>query len=433
MKILKSSAISSFGGLNFVLEEILNKDIDKILEANLPKLSVQCKYSWKDIFFSYWSIFFCGGDCAEDISGNLGHVFKGNPYIGAPSPDRLLDRLKELSIPSTIFKKNRSEVENEFSLNPLLNELNLKILRKLTGTKKDKNETVLDYDNTFIYTKKLDSKRTYTKGQGYCPGVGIIGQDIVYVENRNGNCAPHTLQDETIDRMFEQLGAQNINVDIFRADSASYQFSTIVSVNKHVKKFYIKAKMSTTISSAISAIKEWEKVEIDGKVLYRGDILYTPFKQVAQKTKRKEHIKEYRLVITKEEREDGQLNLFTGEACNYSPIVTNDFEKTNDEIVIFYNQRGKQEREFDVLKNDFGWNKMPFSKLEQNTVFLIIAGICRNIYNYIISKFSKTYKHLSKKFRIKKFIFRFICVPAKWIKTGRVNKLRIYGNIDFKT
>jgi hypothetical protein len=38
--------------------------------------------------------------------------------------------------------------------------------------------------------------------------------------------------------------------------------------------------------------------------------------------------------------------------------------------VFFYNARGGEEKEFDVVKNDFGWNKMPFSKMEQNAVFL---------------------------------------------------------------
>ena len=99
----------------------------------------------------------------------------------------------------------------------------------------------------------------------------------------------------------------------------------------------------------------------------------------------------------------------------------------------FYNQRGKQEREFDILKNDFIWNKMPFSKLEQNTVFLITTAICRNIYNHIISTFSKRYKNLSPEYRIKKFIFRFICIPAKWIKSSRLWKLRVYGEIGHIT
>lgn len=44
--------------------------------------------------------------------------------------------------------------------------------------------------------------------------------------------------------------------------------------------------------------------------------------------------------------------------------MTNDLEMTDDEVVLFYNARGAEEREFDILKNDFGLDKMPFSKLE---------------------------------------------------------------------
>jgi len=76
---------------------------------------------------------------------------------------------------------------------------------------------------------------------------------------------------------------------------------------------------------------------------------------------------------------------------------------------------------------------MAFSKIEQNTVFLIITAICKNLYEYIIRLYSMKNKFLSKTFRIKKFIFRFIGMPAKWIKQGGAFKLRIYSNINFET
>lgn len=342
MKILKSSALSSFGGLNFVLEELLDKKNDKILENSLPQLPSQCTYNWKDIFFSYWSIIFCGGDCAEDISGNLKHVFNNSPYLQGPSADRLLDRIKELSTPSTIFRKNRSKVDNEFSLTPEMNELNLKVLNALSGVEKEKGEIVLD-------------------------------------------------------------------------------------------KLYVRAKMNSTLCNAINSIDKWEEVIIDGEVKYRGDTVFTPFKDAARRAKRKDLLKEYRLVVTKVKRRDGQLDLFTGEAYIYNAILSDDFEKSNDEVVFFYNQRGKAEIVFNVMKNDFAWNCLPFSKLEQNSVYLILMAICKNIYNYIIGKFSKKYKNLSGNFRIKKFIFRFICIPAKWVKTSRTKKLRIYGDLSLKT
>jgi hypothetical protein len=118
-------------------------------------------------------------------------------------------------------------------------------------------------------------------------------------------------------------------------------------------------------------------------------------------------------VVTKEQSLDGQINMFTNEACVYSCIMTNNFEQSDDHFVFFYNQRGKTEWEFDVMKNDFGCDQMSFSKLEQNTVFLLLTAICRNLYNHIIHRFSGIYKHLKANFRIKIFIFLFICVPAK--------------------
>jgi len=59
--------------------------------------------------------------------------------------------------------------------------------------------------------------------------------------------------------------------------------------------------------------------------------------------------------------------------------------------------------------------------------------MCRNLFQYIIEKFSKKVKTLKPNFRIKKFIFRFITIPAKWIKNSRQYKLRIYGDVHFKT
>ncbi len=127
-------------------------------------------------------------------------------------------------------------------------------------------------------------------------------------------------------------------------------------------------------------------------------------------------------------RKDGQVNLFTGEAFNYQTILTNGFSLTDNQVVCFYNARGACEREFDELKNDFGWKKMPFSKIDQNSVFLILMAMCKNLYNHMIVKFSEKAKCLTSHFRIKKFIFRFICMPAKWVRSGRVNKLNIYSS-----
>ncbi|MCX2678823.1 hypothetical protein OOZ15_02615 [Galbibacter sp. EGI 63066] len=103
MKILNSSHISPFGGLNFVLDEFERLKLGDILQDHLPGLAKQSRYNWKDILFSFWSVYFCGGSCIEDLGGNFHHHLKGNRLLRVPSPDRVLGRFKGLSLPKDIL------------------------------------------------------------------------------------------------------------------------------------------------------------------------------------------------------------------------------------------------------------------------------------------------------------------------------------------
>ena len=67
---LNSHALSLFGEVNFVLEETMKLKINKLLEDHLPSMPSQSTYNWFDIFISYWSVFICGGDCAEYLDIN---------------------------------------------------------------------------------------------------------------------------------------------------------------------------------------------------------------------------------------------------------------------------------------------------------------------------------------------------------------------------
>jgi len=432
MKILQSSRINPFGGLNFVIEELDRLKIGAVLNEELPALSKQSQYDWRDLLYSYWSVFFCGGDCAEDLSDNFKPSLSQIPYFSVPSPDRILNRLKQIAVPPTHFKPKRAKYLHEFTIDPMLNNLNLRLLKRLFPTA-FKGQNTLDYDNTICYTGKEDALRTYKNKTGYQPGVGLIGSKVVFVENRNGNSTAHVLQEDTLKRMFDLLLENNIKISKFRADSASYNWKTIQTIDKYSETFYVRARMSQVLDRAISNIKNWKIVGNPENQIYRGETTFTPFARAAKDLKESQNLKEYRLIVTKEKRRDGQVNLFTSEAFLYSSIITNDKKKSMDEIVYFYNERGAIEREFEILKYDFGWNKLPFSKLSQNNVYLIITAICKNIYHYLIQHFSKKVSNLKPTFRLKKFIFRFITIPAKWINHSRQMYLKIYGEIAFKT
>jgi hypothetical protein len=424
MKLIKSTTLSSFGGMNFVFEHLNNNKIDVLLQENLPTVAKQSKYSWVDIFYSFMSIYFCGGDCIEDLQTNLKPHFKNNPMVKLVSPDTLLRRLSNLSTQTFFCKTKRGVVLHEYCINEALLNLNIEILNRL-GVFNSK-ELILDYDNTIIFNEKSDSKMTYKRDYGYQPGVCTVNEKhILYIENRNGNSDAKSFQIDTLKRLFDSLENKGIKkVNHFRADAASYQHEVIDLLTQYSNFFYIGCRNSY-VEKYFTQVDQWTKVTDQFGELEIGSVIIKPFMSNSKKSGK--NPTSYRLVVKRRPRKDGQVNLITQDSYDYRAIITNNNEMTDIELVNFYGHRGNMERQFDILKNDFGWNNLPFSLLNKNLVFLYFTAICKNLYNNIISHFSSIKKGLKPEYRLKKFIFRFVILPSKWIIQGRQKKLRIYS------
>lgn len=431
MKIQKSKPLSAFGGLNFVLEHLSASGISKLLDNNLPGFAPQSKYSWSDILYSLLSIYLCGGDCIEDLQTHLKSHFKGNPYLNMPSSDTMLRRIGNLSEPAAECMTKRGSVVHTYSTNSALGQLNMGILKHL-GVFKQK-ELIVDYDNTIIFNEKKDSKMTYKRAPGYQPGVCTINENrVLYIENRNGNSDAKSFQRDTLSRLFHLLEAHvDRKIDHFRADAASYQYDVVKLVQQKVKFFYMGCKNSY-VEKYFNKVDHWDTMlDANNNIIEIGQVLVTPFEQQAKRAGEKPG--QYRLVVKRSCKPTKQTDVFTGDAYQYRAILTNNLELHISELVRLYNHRGNMERQFDILKNDFGWNGMPFSTLGKNTVFLYLTAICRNLYHHIIEFFSSKYKTLRPSYRVKKFLFRFIILPSKWINRSRQVSLRIYGNMPLKT
>jgi len=270
---------------------------------------------------------------------------------------------------------------------------------------------------------------TYKRNPGYQPGVCTVNEHFLLgVENRNGNSDAKSFQKDTLVRMFNTLKKALIKkANHFRADAASYQYDVIKLLQLEVENFYIGCKNSY-VEKYFTQITKWEKLD---DLMEVGEIRITPFQQQAKEEN--ETAQSFRMIVKRSPKKDGQYDIITQDKNQYRAILTNNDEWSAKEIAQFYNHRGNMEKQFDIMKNDFGWNQMPFSKLEQNTVFLYFTAICRNLYHHIIQVFSKKAQALKPTDRLKKFIFRFILLPAKWIKQGRQFKLKLFGRINFRT
>ena len=188
----------------------------------------------------------------------------------------------------------------------------------------------------------------------------------------------------------------------------------VETVEKHSEHFYIRANRCSSLYDSLLTLRGWQREEIDGIEYELNSIIVEKWEGKA-----------YRLVVQRERRNSGELDLWEGE-YSYRCILTNDHTSTSREIVEFYNLRGGKERIFDDMNNGFGWTRLPKSFMAENTVFLLLTALIRNFYKFLMGRLDTKAFGLKKTSRIKAFVFRFISVPAKWIRTAKHYELNIY-------
>ena len=382
--------------------------IDKVLGLRCTSFG----YQYSEIVGSLSSVYFCGGDCVEDVTSHLMPHLSLHPTLRTCSSDTILRGISELSCANTTYTSDTGKVY-DFNTATKLNSLLVKVLMN-TGQLVAGASYDLDFDHQFIETEKYDAKMTYKKFTGYSPGVAVIGDLIVGIENRDGNANVRFRQQDTLERIFSNLEQNGIRIKRARMDCGSCSRQIVETIEKHSEHFYTRANNCSSLYDCLLALRGWQREEINGIEYGLNSILTEKWEGKA-----------YRLVIQRQRRVDGNLDLWEGE-YTYRCILTNDYTSTNREVVEFYNLRGGKERIFDDMNNGFGWARLPKSFMAENTVFLLLTALIRNFYKFLMDRIDAKAFGLKKTSRIKAFVFKFISVPAKWIRTARHYQLNIY-------
>jgi len=406
--------ITPFAGIFLVNNEFSRSGLGKLIDNQLGIRSSTCGYTYSNLFRNFFNLYLSGGECAEDIQQHFRPTLEQIPNNKVSSADTLLRCFNELATENrTVISSSGKEYQ--FNINENLNDLNIKSLLLTKQLKQDKFYD-FDYDNQIIEHEKYDAKKTYKKNSGYFPCVATIGDKIVYIENRDGNTNVKTAQSETLQRSYKLLNDNKIFINRSRMDAGSYSEEIIKTVDKYSQLFYIRANKCDKLTEEIRQITDWQNVEINYIDYQVTSIPFTRF--LADKN--------YRLVIMREQTNDTQLDIFEGEKLNYRCILTNDHESTEKEVIEYYNQRGSSEKIFDIQNNDFGWNHLPTSNMNANTVYLIITAMLKNFYNYIVKKVAPVFTDILPTSRLKRFIFRFITVAGRYVYRGRQWIIQLY-------
>ena len=112
---------------------------------------------------------------------------------------------------------------------------------------------------------------TYKKFTGYSPGVAVIGDLIVGIENRDGNANVRFHQQDTLERIYSNLESENI---------------------------YIRANRCGSLYDSLLALRGWQREQINGIGYELNSIIVEKWEGKA-----------YRLVIQRERRLDGEQDL----------------------------------------------------------------------------------------------------------------------------
>ena len=412
--VIKNQTLTSFGGIFYISDEY-RRLFFHMIDRSLGQRSKSVGYQYSEILSALTMVYFCGGDHLEDIT-RLGTDLRLHPHSHIPSSDTIARGLKELAEDNLVYT---SDSGNSYSYNACekLNNLLLDMLLR-TGQLTGGRCVTLDFDHQFIATEKYDTQYSYKKARGYFPGVATVGGLIVGVENRDGNANVRFHQSETLERILNRLKSRNITVAHFRADCGSFSEDIVRTVFGQTLHFYIRASNCRSRLAEFESHEGWKDVEINYEKIQVASFLFKEFMEDS-------HL---RLVVQRTEAKsgEGEMDLF-GKRYVYRAILTDDWEKSEEEVIRFYNARGASERNFDIQNNDFGWKHLPFSFMKENAVFLLVTAMAKNFFLYLTEKLSrKGVGGITPQSRMKRFLFAFVIVPAKWIKSGRRWLLNLY-------
>lgn len=419
---------SSNGGGNILIDIIRKFGIMEFIDEKLGSRAPRAEYTYAQGMISLLLAQLKGHKRIEDLYHCREDLINHPRFQKGMSPDTLLYMCKELATENELFeiirkedindKRKKKYKNHEVNVLTFFNELMLDTAIKLDLLNKF-DKYVLDFDATEITTKIKDGRRSYKKTgkKAICPAVAMIDNIPIYIENRNGNSPARFRMVETLQEVLTLLKSRGIIISTIRIDSAGYMSEVFSMAERMGIKVVVRA-VYPAVRKEISSITNWREVIVKGKVLKIGSTVFRLNKQ------------EYKLIVKEllnpitEVDEDGVEH-----ETKHWGLATNDFDRTEIEILNIYELRGDSENLFRGL-NEFGWKILPMRNLKNNTVYLCMTAV-----NWILFQFFKKYlsskvKCVNETMRLPTFTKVFMPIATKWVK----GKLRLLSRIkEFKT
>ena len=118
---MKSEKITPFGGI-FHVREHFSCFVGPVIDIVLGLRCTSFGYQYSEIVGSLSSVYFCGGDCVEDVTSHLMPHLSLHPTLRTCSSDTILRGISELSCANTTYTSDRGKV---YDFNTVTNQNSL--------------------------------------------------------------------------------------------------------------------------------------------------------------------------------------------------------------------------------------------------------------------------------------------------------------------
>ena len=111
---IKSEKITPFGGI-FHVRELFSRFVGPVIDKVLGLRCTSFGYQYGEIVGSLSSVYFCGGDCVEDVTSHLMPHLSLHPTLRTCSSDTILRAISELATGNTTYT---SDTGKSYEFNP---------------------------------------------------------------------------------------------------------------------------------------------------------------------------------------------------------------------------------------------------------------------------------------------------------------------------
>jgi hypothetical protein len=343
-----------------------------------------------------------GGECLDDIALLRGdsaqELLRGH---GLPEPTTLGRFLRRFSL-GHLGQLNRALDELFARVHPLVGR-----------------ETVtLDLDATYIEHHGPAGSRQGTRGtyKGkvcWHPLLCFVGEtgEWLHAKLRNGHAGASTGATRFLDECLRRLP---VGVRLFlRADEGFWGQAFLAELERRQITYAVGAPLIASVRTRISEIAEgdWQPS------CYRDGSEVVSFRWRPKSWKQ-----ERRFVVRRDPAEAGEQLTLEGREWHYWVIVTNDEERSADQLESWHRAKANLENQIKEAKLGLGLDNLPCKSFHANWAYLLVTLLAFNLLAWLklLALPERERSSYAKRLR-----FRFIAVAATVGRSGRRLVLRL--------